>query len=142
MLSRRTIATTDAASPIQATGLSIIHASSDTGNVRHRAGCAQYADADRVDAQPNAATPPGTSTCSEPWPPVPGHQFSKCRPPAIRTAAQLTARLAGRPSPDRRRVIVRPARQPTGIAAASAITARRPAAALIATVPTAAGVER
>ncbi len=78
-----------------ARGLRTIQASSATGKRLSIAGCAQNDETDRVDAQPNAARPPGTRPCSAPVPPVPGQPFSKCRAPATRVIAQARRQDGG-----------------------------------------------
>src|ERR1700722_12341377 len=85
-----------------AIGLAAIQMSSGVGNERRTCGWAQYEEIDSVEAQANAATPPGTRPrFGHGCPPVPGHPFPKCRLPITRNAARAKKRNDGPTSRDR-----------------------------------------
>ena len=76
--------------------------SSAAGKAASAAGCAQNEETESVDAQQNAATPPGTRPVrAHGWPPVPGQPLPKCLPPTTmttspaRNSADGTARPPG-----------------------------------------------
>ena len=139
---RRSAAAAPVTRQASASGLRAIQVSSAGGKAASAAGCAQNEETESVDAQENAATPPGTGPrWAHGWPPVPGHPLPKCLPPTNTTTSPARNSADG-PSRPRSwpRAIRAAAARATGSAASSASTARTSIAPDITTVATTAAV--